>query len=131
MTEQEKTAGARRPVVRDTAADPEPGVATDRRRPLETPLLLVGVRCIVRYIVLPFALPLMAAATSATRAVVTGAALGILVVLDTVAVISIAATLRRLWRHQHPRRWQYLPVALALTGLIALLLVNDSRMLYT
>lgn len=27
--------------------------------------------------------------------------------------------------------WQYLPVALALTGLIALLLVNDSRMLYT
>lgn len=117
--------------MRDTAADPDPGVATDGRRPLETPLLLVGVRCVVRYIVLPFALPLTAAATSATRAVVTGAALGVLVVLDTVAVISIVATLRRLWRHQHPRRWLYLPPALILTALIALLLLNDARMLYT
>jgi CheY-like chemotaxis protein len=47
-----------------------------------------------------------------------------------VAVVSIVATLRWLWQHQNPRRWQYLPLALRLTALIALFLVNDTRVLY-
>jgi hypothetical protein len=45
------------------------------------------------------------------------------------AVVAIAATLRRLWRLQHPCRWQYLPVALALTLLIGLFVVIDARVL--
>jgi tetrahydromethanopterin S-methyltransferase subunit D len=94
---------------------------TAGRRPFETPLLLVGVRCAVRYIVLPLVLPLLGVAARP--------ALGILVILDVIAVVAIVTTLHRLWRHRHPRRWQYLPVAVILTTLIALLLVNDGRLL--
>lgn len=104
--------------------------ATTTRRPFETPLLLVGVRCVARYIVLPFALPFLGAATGATFGIVTGAALGVLLMLDVIAVVSIVATLRWLWRIHHPRRWHYLPVALGLTVLIALFLVIDARLLY-
>lgn len=113
--------------MRDTTTNPS-AISTGHknsasgRRPFETPLLLVGVRCIARYIVLPFMLPLIGVAT--------GAALGILVILDLIAVVSIVATVCWLWRIQHPRRGQYLPVALALTMLVVFFLVIDARLLY-
>ncbi|MPZ24276.1 MAG: hypothetical protein GEU28_12215 [Dehalococcoidia bacterium] len=97
-------------------------VATTGSRPFETPLLIAGVRCTLRYIVLPFVLPLLGIAT--------GAALGILLIVDVIAAITIVATLRQLWRIQHPRRWQYLPVALVLAVLIGFFFVNDARVLY-
>jgi hypothetical protein len=108
---------------------PQQGVAATESRPFETPLLLAGVRCILRYVVLPFLLPLAGVATGATLGVVTGAALAILVTLDVIAVVAVVATLRRLWRVQHPRRWRYLPLALALTLLIAIFFANDARVL--
>jgi hypothetical protein len=99
-------------------------LATAGARPFETPLLLAGVRCILRYVVLPLVLPL-----GATIGIVTGAALALLLTLDVIAVVAIVATLRRLWRLQHPRRWQYLPLALALTLLVGLFFVIDARVL--
>jgi hypothetical protein len=95
----------------------------------ETPLLVAGLRCTLRYIVLPFALPLLGVVTGAALGIVTWAAFGLLFTLDVVAVGAIVATLRRLWRFQHPRRWQYLPVALVLTLLVGLFLVNDAHLL--
>jgi hypothetical protein len=80
--------------------------------------------------VLPFVLPLLGVATSTTLGIVTGAALGILLTLDVIAASAIVATLRRLWRLQHPRRWQYLPVALALAVLVGFFFVNDARVLF-
>jgi hypothetical protein len=80
--------------------------------------------------VLPFLLPLLGVTTSATFGIVTGAALGILLTLDVIAAIAIVASLRRLWRLQHPRRWQYLPVAMTLAVLIGLFFVNDARVLF-
>jgi hypothetical protein len=47
-----------------------------------------------------------------------------------IAAISIVATLRWLWRVQHPRRWQYLPLALGLALPVGLLFVNGARVLY-
>jgi hypothetical protein len=125
--------------VPDTTKDPGRGLeesvlraaATIRRRPFERTLLFAGVRCTMRYIVLPFVLPLLGAATGAAGGIVTGAALGILLILDVIAVISIVATLRWLWRHQHPRRWRYLPLALVLTVLVAIFFMNDLRVLYS
>jgi hypothetical protein len=107
---------------------PREAVATTSSRPFETPLLVSAVRCTVRYIVLPFVLPLLGVATSATLGIVTGAVLGILLTVDVIAVIAIVATLRRLWRLQHPRRWQYL--ALALAVLVGFFFVNDTRVLF-
>jgi hypothetical protein len=109
---------------------PQPTVTTAGRRPFEIPLLFAGLRCIARYVVLPFALPLLGVAAGPALDIATGAAVGLLVLLDVIAVISIVATLRRLWPHRHPRRWPYLALALALTGLIAVFLVNDLRVLY-
>lgn len=108
---------------------PQQAAATTRR-PFETPLLVSGVRCTLRYGVLPFLFPLLGVATGPTLGIVTGVALGVLVLLDVIAAISIVATLRWLWRHQHPRRWQYLALALVLTALIAVFLMNDVRVLY-
>lgn len=108
------------PLPRDTAP-------ASQSRVFETPLLLAGVRCILRYVVLPFMLPLLGVATGATLGVVTGTALALLLILDVAAVVAIVATLRRLWRLQHPRRWQYLPLALALTFLVGLFFANDAR----
>jgi hypothetical protein len=105
--------------------DTDGAAATTARRPLASPLLLVGLRCIARYLLLPFVLPLL----GATGGIVPGVAFGILMVLDVIAVVSILATLRWLWRHQHPRRWQYLPVAFTLIVVIAVFLVNDTRLL--
>ncbi|MGH2350735.1 MAG: hypothetical protein ACRDJN_03865 [Chloroflexota bacterium] len=109
---------------------PQDALATTSSRPFETPLLVSAVRCTVRYVVLPFALPLLGIATSGTLGIITGAALGVLLTLDVIAAIAIVATLRRLWRSQHPRRWQYLPVALALAVLVGFFLVNDARGLF-
>lgn len=104
-------------------------VAATGSRPFETPLLVAGARCVLRYVVLPFLLPLAGIATGATLGVVTGTALALLLILDVIAVAAIVATLRRLWRVQHPRRWRYLPLALALTLLVAVFFANDVRVL--
>ena len=99
---------------------PREAVAATSSWPFETPLLVSAVRCILRYVVLPFVLPL--------HGVATGAALGILLTVDVIAAIAIVATLRRLWRLQHPRRWQYLAVALAV--LVGFFFMSDARVLF-
>ena len=114
-------------VARALFVQPVQAVATTSSRPFETPLLVSAVRCTLRYIVLPFVLPLLGVATGATLGIVTGAALGILLTLDVIAVTAIVATLRRLWRFQHPRRWQYLAVALVLAVLVGFFFMNDAR----
>jgi hypothetical protein len=116
-------------VLRVEPQPPVPALAATGGRPFETPLLLAGLRCTLRYVVLPLVLPLLGVATGATVGIVTGAALGVLLTLDVVAVVAIVATLRRLWRLQHPRRWQYLPLALALAVLVGLFSVIDARVL--
>lgn len=68
--------------------------------------------------------------TGRCAGIVSGAALTVLAILDLIAVIAIVATLRWLWWERHPRRWQYLPVAVALAALIAFLLTYDIRVLY-
>ncbi len=108
---------------------PQEALATTSSRPFETVLLVSGVRCTIRYIVLPLVLPFLGVATSAMLGIVTGAALGILLTLDVIAAITIVTTLRRLWRLQHPRRWQYVLVALALAVLIGFFFANDARVL--
>jgi hypothetical protein len=108
---------------------PREALAATGSRPFETPLLLAGVRCVLRYLVLPLLLPLLGVATGAAVGIVTGAALALLLTLDVIAVVAIVATLRRLWRLQHPRRWQYLPLALTLAVLVGLFFVIDARVL--
>jgi hypothetical protein len=119
-----------RAVARLLFVQPHQSVADTSGRPFETPMLISAVRCTVRYFVLPFLLPLLGVATGATLGVVMGAALGILLLLDGIAAVAIIAMLRRLWRVQHPRRWQYLAVALVLAVMMSFFFVNDTRALF-
>ncbi len=104
--------------VQPRPAGPREDDATSSSQPFETALLVSAVRCTVRYVVLPLGLPLLGVASDA--------ALGILLILDVIAAIAIVATLRRLWRVQHPRRWPYLLLAVALAVLVGVFLVSDA-----
>ncbi len=97
-------------------------------RPLEAPLLIAGLRCTVRYVVLPFVLPLLGVATG-KLGIVTGAAIGLLLAIDVIAGITIVVTLRRLWSLEHPYRWRYLALAVALSMFVGVMFVNDARVL--
>jgi hypothetical protein len=106
------------------------GVAATSSRPLETPLLVSGLRCTLRYVVLPLVLPLLGASTRSALDIATGAALAVLLTLDVIAAVAILAMLRRLWQARHPRRWLYLPPALLLAVLVVVFFVNDARPLF-
>jgi len=113
-----------RAVARLLCVQPRPlaalmGVAVPDSQPFGTPLVVSAVRRTVGYVIVPFVLPLLGIATGAT--------FGILLLLDAIAAISIVATLRRLWHLQHRRRWQYLPVAIALAALFGFFIVSDAR----
>ncbi|MEO0561489.1 MAG: hypothetical protein AAF125_05225 [Chloroflexota bacterium] len=85
-------------------------------------LLFSGVRCILQYIVLPFALPLVGVAVDA--------AVPILMVINTLAVVSVVFSLRRFWRVRYDYRWVYLFVAVVAIGLLMAFLVMDLRALH-
>jgi ABC-type iron transport system FetAB permease component len=99
------------------AAPPGKANFTDEGWPFQTPVIVSAVRCTLRDVFLPFAVPLIGIAS--------GAALSILLVLDVIAAIAIITTLRRLWRVQHASRWQYLLLAMGLALLLGVFFVTD------
>jgi hypothetical protein len=85
------------------------------RKLVEKSLLISMARCLLTYIVLPFALPVLGVAAGVTPVV------GI--VLGLVAIVANVASVRRFWRAEHRYRWYYLGLAsvivVALVWLIA------------
>jgi hypothetical protein len=71
--------------------------------------------------VLPFALPL--------AGITAGAALPVLLVLDTIAAVTVITTLRRLWQAGHPSRWLYLLPAAGVMTFLAAFFLSDARAL--
>jgi hypothetical protein len=80
-------------------------------------LVFSALRCILQYIVLPIILPLVGLASDFS--------LGIVLLLDLVALTSIVYSLRRLWQLNHPQRWNFLPMALAIMVLIFVMIGYD------
>ena len=111
--------------VRPRADAAQPG-PTDRGRArrdkpdpvLGVALLLTGVRCVLRYVVLPVGLPLLGLAP--------GVAGGISLACDVAAVAIPVTSLRRLWAARHPFRWRYLAGVCAALALIAYLRVSEA-----
>lgn len=109
--------------------DAEYAAALAHQRRINLPLVFIGLRCIARYVALPFLLPLMATAlVGAWRGVATGSVLAGLLVLDVAGVASIVVAVRRLFRDRHPHRRKYLLAAVVLTAIIVVFFVNDLRM---
>lgn len=80
-------------------------------------VFLSGARCILRYVMLPFGLPLVGIASSQWLG------LTITLIVEAVAVIATVTSVRRLWAARHPERWRYLLVAVTVLVLSALFLV--------
>jgi hypothetical protein len=87
------------------------------QRALSLALLISAARCTLQYIVLPVLLPIVGLASDAS--------IGVVLLLDAVALGSIGYSLWRLWRMRHPQRWRFVPLAaLAALVIVAFLAVD-------
>ncbi|MEQ8719393.1 MAG: hypothetical protein RIE08_17430 [Acidimicrobiales bacterium] len=94
-----------KPAMAPTAADPSANV-------FSTSILVSGVRCLLSYIVFPWALPLLGLAGGV------GPALGI--AIGTVAIGFNIASIRRFWMNDH--RWK-IPITVINVSVIILLCI--------
>jgi hypothetical protein len=96
---------------RPTTANPAPDQL------LGFAVLVAGLRCILRYAVLPFGLPLLGMAAGDARAIT--------LACDIVAVVAAITSLRRMWAVQSPQRWRYLMITCGVLAFAGLFLVID------
>ncbi|MCS7057032.1 MAG: hypothetical protein NZM18_12765 [Thermoflexales bacterium] len=82
-------------------------------------VIFVSVRCTLQYIVLPFVLPLIGLRSDWS--------VGISVLIDIIALTTIAYNVRRLWHTSW--RWRYIGLAVVMVGVIAFMLYQDARLL--
>ena len=75
------------------------GTREAARKAFQTSIAVAAVRCVLMYLVFPFALPALGVASDV------GPAIGL--AINAVAVACIYFSLRRFWRADHPRRWWY------------------------
>ncbi len=83
-------------------------------------LAFVALRCTLRYIVLPFLLPLVGLASALSAAIA--------LAIDAVALTTIALNVRRLWRTNW--RWRYLGLAVGMTVIIGILAWRDLQIIF-
>lgn len=80
-------------------------------------MAISAVRCTLTYVVFPFVLPALSFATGV------GPILGILI--GSIAIVCDVFTVRRLFEVDHKWRWHFSAVAVAVIGLLSVLLVQD------
>jgi hypothetical protein len=80
-------------------------------------MLISAIRCTLTYVVFPFVLPAVGFATGV------GPWVGI--VIGVVAITCDVFTIRRFFSVDHRYRWHFSAVALAVIGLLSVLLVQD------
>ncbi len=87
------------------------------RQLVEKSLLISAARCLLTYIVLPFAAPIFGFTTGVTPVV------GLVVGL--VAIAANVAAVRRFWRADHRYRWHYTVLATVIVAALVWLVVAD------
>ncbi|GIV83234.1 MAG: hypothetical protein KatS3mg052_0241 [Candidatus Roseilinea sp.] len=83
-------------------------------------LAFVALRCTLRYIVLPFLLPLVGLASTLSATIA--------LVVDAIALITIALNVRRLWHTNW--RWRYMGLAVGMTVIIGILAWRDLQIVF-
>jgi len=100
----------------------EEGTTTQAENAFSFALIFSGVRCVLMYAILPFVLPLIGIAGDF--------GIWIDLVINTIAIGAIIYSLRRFWRINYKRKWQYFPVAIiALVLLIAFIILDIMTLL--
>lgn len=97
--------------------------APDAHAAFSTSILVSAVRCLLTYIVLPFVAPALGFATGV------GPAVGLTIGL--VAIASNVVTIRRFWRADHARRWQFTAISSTVVVLLLVLMAQDIAHLVT
>jgi hypothetical protein len=87
------------------------------RQLVEKSLLISMVRCLLTYIVLPFAAPIFGFAT--------GVAPVVGLVVGLVAIAANIASVRRFWRADHRYRWHYTALASVIVAALVWLVIAD------
>ncbi|MGH9183958.1 MAG: hypothetical protein ACRDZ9_09165 [Acidimicrobiales bacterium] len=104
-----------------TTASPPAATAAPRRsdvhRAFSVSILVSAVRCLLTYVVLPFAAPAVGVATGV------GPWIGI--PLSGVAVAANVVSIRRFWLVGHRWRWAYTAVGCGVIALLVVLVVGD------
>ncbi|MEM9035470.1 MAG: hypothetical protein AAGD18_12835 [Actinomycetota bacterium] len=98
--------------VDETTPIAEDGELEAAHRTFSTSIIVSAVRCLLTYVLLPFATPWLGLAPGV------GPVLGI--VIGVVAIAANVLSIRRFWRARHP--WRR-PVTVVHIGVIALVLV--------
>ncbi|MEM9610763.1 MAG: hypothetical protein AAGA99_25355 [Actinomycetota bacterium] len=98
--------------VDETTPIAEAGELEAAHRTFSTSIIVSAVRCLLTYVLLPFATPWLGLAPGV------GPVLGI--VIGVVAIAANVLSIRRFWRARHP--WRR-PVTVVHIGVIALVLV--------
>jgi ABC-type iron transport system FetAB permease component len=104
-------------------AAPPAEKAPDAQKAFSTSILVSAVRCLLTYIVLPFVAPALGFATGVGPAI--GLAIGL------VAITSNVFTIRRFWRADHARRWQFTAISTSVIVLLLVLMAQDIAHLVT
>jgi hypothetical protein len=97
-------------VLRVTPQISETDGSAPAERAFGMSLAISGLRCILQYVVLPVALPLIGLAG--------GFSLAIVLILDILALTLLVTSLRYFWRTQHPRRFDMLPLSAVIILLV-------------
>lgn len=80
-------------------------------------MVVSGTRCLLAYIVFPYAFPLLGVTD------VVGPAVG--VAIGVVAVVFNGLSIRRFWRADHRLKWVVITVNVAVIGLMCFLAAGD------
>lgn len=99
------------------AAGGEAAATRGAENALTFSLVFSGIRCLLQYALLPFALPIVGVAADA--------AVPILLLINLIAMLSIFFSLRRFWSVGYKHRWRYLAVAAAALILLVAFTIND------
>ena len=84
-------------------------------------ILLSALRCTVQYVILPFVLPWIG--------VVAEVPAWVTLAFSLLAFLSLARSVRLLWRMRHAQRWNYLILAFVVLAALLLFVFVDARSL--
>jgi hypothetical protein len=95
------------------------GAPTNRQaeRVFQRSMLISGIRCFLTYVIFPFVLPALGIITSV------GPLIG--VTIGSVALVCDVFAIRRFFAADHRWRWHFSAIALAVIGLLTVLVVQD------
>ena len=103
----------------DITRAPEGTITLNKaQRAFSTSMIISGIRCVLAYVVLPFATPFIGLAPGV------GPGLGLIV--GTVAIAANVYSLRRFWRLRHPWRKWITVLHVAVIAFLAVLMVIDA-----